>query len=107
MRNEPVKPAIEYGELVYTTISGITNVNRIRLFDSCSDNWNDQLIHGKKLFYRTDQDVRLAEQGGKGYNETSVLNYDKIYFNGILIYNRSLYRRILDSLMFNKHKWKR
>lgn len=102
-----VKPAPKYGELVYTTVTGITNINRIRLHDHCSDNWNTQLIHNNRLYYRTDQDERWHQEGAKYCQESNIFNYDKVYFNGVLIYNRSLYRKMIDFLQFHKrYEWK-
>lgn len=92
------KNKVQYGELVYTTTSGITNVLRIRLFDTCRHEWCDQLIHRGKLYYRTDQDLYFVADGGKGYTVSELTKYKSVYFNGILIYNRPLYKRIFDLL---------
>lgn len=89
---------IEYGQIVTTTLSGITNVIRVRLFDTCEHGWITQLIHGKKLYYITDQDIYYVKDGGKGYTESELKKYKSVYFNGILIYNRPLYKRIFDLL---------
>ena len=80
-----------YGEIVYTTVSGITNVVRIQMFGDQHVHFS-QLIHSGKLYFRTDQDefFNISQSG------SDLKTYDSVYFNGILIYKRSLFRKTVD-----------
>lgn len=80
-----------YGEVVYTTLSGITNTMRIRLYESECHGWVDQLIHSGILHYTTDQDIHYETNGSK----QSLDKLNKVWFNGCLIYEASMWAKFV------------
>ena len=80
-----------YGEVVYTTLSGITNTIRIRLYESDCHGWIDQLIHSNSLNYTTDQDIYYETNGSK----QPIDKFDKVWFNGCLIYEASMWAKFV------------
>lgn len=87
---EDFEQAPAYGQLITTTTTEITNVFRIRLYEPEQYNFHTQLIHSRDLYYRTDQDEALgANDRGEPLNK-----FDKVWFNGVLIYSRPWWKRI-------------
>lgn len=87
-----VEQATEYGRLV-TIKNGIVSVDRIRLYDGHRYNWHSQLIRNGILFTPTDQTYDLSASC-----HVSVSFYDEIWFEGVRIYKKPLWRKILSLL---------
>lgn len=91
---------LEYGNLVTVSRSGIVNLTRIHVYRTDSHNCFDQLIHSGMLYYRTDQD----EEYGIPMKGKPLTRFDRVYFNGVLIYKMTFFEKVKCELMRFK-KW--
>jgi hypothetical protein len=86
---------VEYGEVVYTTMTGITNVVKVVIYND-QNNYATQLIHSGSLYLYTKQD-KDYETSPKA---SPLTKYKSVYFNGVLIHKASLLQRMLN--LFSK-----
>lgn len=84
--------AKEYGRLI-TKKGKIWNVSRVRMYDNHCYNWHQQLARGGMLYTPTDQTYDL----NSSFN-SPISFYDEVWFDGVLIYKKSLIGRLLGAL---------
>lgn len=83
-------PAKEYGQLITMDRQGRVHLSKVRLYDDHNYNWHQTLISvragsNNKLWTCTDQTYDLKALSNY---ETDLKRFDKVWFNGVLIYER-------------------
>ena len=81
---------MEYGQMIVKYKSGFVNMYRVRLYAGHEHNWHQHILGDGKYYCPTDQ----TNFYGSSY-ERSLKKVDKIWFNGVLVYEQTLVSKIL------------
>ena len=97
-RNKDFKKAKEYARLI-TIKGGFVSVVSIRLFDGHNYNWHQSLIVNGVINIPTDQTYDY-----KASYDSRLSDHDEIWFDGVCIYKKSLWRKALSWISFGVFK---